>query len=104
MKDIKQFICESSNKNYKKELDELLKEKNLNGDDEIWSLWRNLKKGEIYLYNTKEYFNLLELWKKSKLYPEENGRYLSFQLSKESAINVCNTKPFKKLKLIDKTK
>lgn len=104
MKNIKDFINESSSKNYKKELDELLKEKHLNGDDEIWSLWRNVKKGEMYLYKTKEYFNLLQLWEKSKMYPGENGRYLSFQLSKESAINVCNSKPFKKLKLIDKTK
>ena len=57
----------------------------------------------MYLYKTKEYFNLLQLWEKSKMYPAENVRYLSFQLSKESAINVCNSKPFKKLKLIDKT-
>ena len=35
MKDIKLFIIESKNKDYKKELDNLLKEKNLNGDDEI---------------------------------------------------------------------
>lgn len=95
-------------KRYKKELDDLLKEEPFNhgnpNEQEIWSLWRNVKKNEIYLYCTDTYYNLFELWKKSKLYPEVNGRYLTFQLSKESALAVCDKKTFKKLKLIDKTK
>jgi len=103
MKDIKQFIIESSNKNYKKELDELLKEKNIKGDEEIWSLWRNLKKKEMYLYKTESYEALLQLWLNSKEDPNENGRYCSFQASKNSAYSVCDSKPFKNLKLIDKT-
>jgi len=89
---------------WKKELDNLLREQHLNGEDEIWSLWRNVKKGEMYLYKTESYSNLLQLWEKSKMYPEENGRYCSFQLSENSAHSVCNSKPFKNLKLIDKTK
>ena len=103
MKDIKQFIIESSNKNYKKELDELLKEKNIKGDEEIWSLWRNLKKKEMYLYKTESYEALLQLWLNSKEDPNENGRYCSFQASKNSAYSVCDGKPFKNLKLIDKS-
>jgi len=103
MKDIKQFIIESSNKNYKKELDELLKEKNIKGNEEIWSLWRNLKKKEMYLYKTESYEALLQLWLNSKEDPNENGRYCSFQASKNSAYSVCDSKPFKNLKLIDKT-
>jgi hypothetical protein len=115
MKDINNFIQEKLKVNsnskiveydpkWKKELDNLLREEHLSGDDEIWSLWRNVKKGEMYLYKTESYSNLLQLWEKSKMYPEENGRYCSFQLSENSAHSVCNSKPFKKLKLIDKTK
>ena len=108
MKDINEFINEaldeSKQKKYQKELDELLKEKRLRGDEDIWSLWRNVKKKEMYLYHTDSYMNLLQLWTKSKLYPEINGRYCSFQLSENSAHSVCNSKPFKNLKLIDKTK
>ncbi len=108
MKHFNEYINEaldaSKKKKWKKELDDLLSEKHMNGDTEIWSLWRNVKKKEMYLYKTEEYFNLLQLWEKSKMYPEENGRYCSFQLSEESALSVCNVKPFKNLKLIDKTK
>jgi transposase len=35
--------------------------------------------------------------------PNENGRYCSFQASKNSAYSVCDGKPFKNLKLIDKS-
>jgi len=101
---LKKYIVESSDSKYKKQLDDLLKEKHLTGDETIFSLWRNLSKKEIYIFKTDSYSDLLELWKKSKLYPNENGRYLSFQLTEESALHVCDAKPFKNLKVINKTK
>lgn len=104
MMTLKEYIFESIDNKYKKELDALLKEKNLNADSTIYSVWRNLSKKEIYIFKTDSYLNLLELWKKSKLYPNENGRYLSFQLTEESALHVCDSKPFKNLKVINKTK
>ena len=103
---INEALGEAKKKKYQKELDELLKQdhfKDLDPNKEIWSLWRNLKKKEMYLYKTESYEALLQLWLNSKEDPDENGRYCSFQLSENSAHSVCNSKPFKKLKLIDKT-
>lgn len=111
MKDLKNFINESldesKKKKYQKQLDDLLKEdhfKDLDVNKEIWSLWRNVKKKEMYLYKTESYEELLQLWLNSKENADEYGRYCSFQKTKESAYNVCSSKPFKNLKLVDKTK
>ena len=90
---------------YKKQLDDLLKEeqfKDLNLDEEVWSLWRNASKKEMYLYKTNSYDELLKIWIKSKEDPNENGRYCTFTTSKEKAFNVCSAPPFKKLTLIEK--
>lgn len=92
---------------YKKELDDLLSEehfKDLDVNGEVYSMWRNNKKKEVYLYKTTSYDELLELWFQSKLDPDEFGRYLSFQPSKNSVFSVMHAPPFKKLKLVDKTK
>ena len=102
MMTLKEYIIESIDSKYQKELDDLLKEKDLTGDETIYSLWRNTTKKEIYLYKTDSYSYLLELWKKSKQDPKENGRYLSFQDSEESALHVCDAKPFSKLKVINR--
>ena len=104
MMTLKEYIIESIDSKYQKELDDLLKEKDLTGDETIYSLWRNTTKKEIYIYKTDSYSDLLDLWKKSKQEPNENGRYLSFQESEESALHVCDAKPFKNLKVINKTK
>ena len=93
---------------YKKELDDLLAEDHfkeyLKPNEEVWSMWRNLKKKEVYLYKTTSYDDLLELWVQSKLNPDEFGKYFSFQPSKHSAFGVMQAPPFRKLTLIDKTK
>ena len=92
---------------YKKQLDDLLSEdhyKNeINPNDEVYSMWRNNKKKEVYLYKTTSYDDLLELWIQSKLDPDEFGRYLSFQPRKNSSFSIMYAPPFKHFTLIDKT-
>lgn len=94
-------------KKYKDQLKSLLDEDQFKDLDvnnkEIYSIWKNTKNKEAYLYRTSSYEELEQLWILSKTNPDKYGRYCTFQPSKNSAFSVINGPLLKHINVIDKT-